>query len=217
MKKAIIYDFDGVIVESEVNYINSVLVYLHRLGVSCSFDDISVEVGQTNDAIIDKLIMKFCLSKTHKEFQEESDSVFDELYSVDDFAPINGVIEHIKKCHELGMRQCIVSSNEKDEIHQVLSNFEIEQFFDFVLSSDDHFPSKPDPSAFSAAAERLGCPKDEIVIIEDSFSGVQAGVCSGIFTIGLKASAVKQDTTRADMEALSYEEVFDYLLRERSE
>jgi HAD superfamily hydrolase (TIGR01509 family) len=207
MVKGIIFDFDGVIVDSEVSYVDSVVEYLNRLGIKTTFDDVKYVVGQNMNDIASDLIKQFNLNISNQKVIDDSMKVYNEVVDIYKIPTINGVIDFIKKCHNKNIKMCIASSSEYSYLYAILNNLNITDYFEFVLSGADFVHSKPDPEIYNIAAQKLNIDKSELLIIEDSINGIKAGKASGIYTIGLKASKVTQDTSQADKEVYSFEEI----------
>lgn len=66
---------------------------------------------------------------------------------------------------------------------------------------------KPNPDIYYLAQSKLGIPKERLVVIEDSYNGIQAGKSAGIYTIAYKGSMIEQDTSNADCAVYSYEQI----------
>lgn len=207
MFKGIIFDFDGVIVESEVAYVNTIVEYLRRKGINTTFDECSYVCGQQEINIIGDIIKQFSLNSEPEATVEEIENVYDELINIKELKPIDGFIDFINKCKALGIRMCIVSSCDLPTINTILDNFKVKDYFEFIYSADDHFKSKPNPESYLSAIDKWKIDKKDLMIIEDSPIGIQAAIQTGVYTVGLKASLVKQDTSKANKEVYSYAEI----------
>ncbi len=112
MVKGIIFDFDGVIVDSEVSYVDSVVEYLSRLGIKTTFDDVKYVVGQNMNDIASDLIKQFNLNISNQKVIDDSMKVYNEVADIYKIPTINGVIDFVKKCHNKNIKMCIASSSE---------------------------------------------------------------------------------------------------------
>ena len=88
--------------------------------------------------------------------------------------------------------------------------------FDFIITGDMVRNSKPSPEPYLKGLSFSGCKADECIVVEDSPAGVKAAKAAGIFTIGFKAASIRLDTSEADMEISSYDELKVYLEALRS-
>ena len=207
MIKGIIFDFDGVITDSEPPYIEALIKYLHGFGIDAAFEELQHVIGKTVDAIATEVIEKYGLQTTIEEFNTESMRIYEEDNDIRKFKPMSGLYEFLDRCKKRGIRMCIASSSELNYLYNIMDSLKIRDYFEYVISGDGLPRSKPDPLIYNLAAEKMKLDKKDLMIIEDSYNGIMAGKASGIFTVGLKASRVIQDTSMADKEVYSFQEI----------
>ncbi len=207
MRKGIIFDFDGVITDSEPPYIEALIKYLHGFGIDATFEELQHVIGKTVDAIATEVIEKYGLQTTIERFNAESMRIYEEDNDIRKFKPMKGLYEFLDRCREKGIRMCIASSSELNYLYTIMDSLKIRDYFEYVISGDGLPRSKPDPLIYDLAAEKMELDKKDLMIIEDSYNGIRAGKASGIYTVGLKASRVIQDTSMADKEVYSFQEI----------
>ena len=207
MIKGIIFDFDGVIVDSEPLYIETLLGYLAGLGVKTSEEKISYVIGQNLNDIGSDIISQFGLNMTVEEFVNDSRAYYFQRNKNADYPLLPGAKEFIERCHQKGLAICVASSSGYEYLHKILESKKLLPYFRFILSGEDFVHSKPDPEIYNKAAELLGIEKEGLMIIEDSLHGVMAGKASGIFTVAYKGAKFKQDTPMADLEICDFKEL----------
>lgn len=208
MKKGIIFDFDGVILDSEAIYLKSVCNYLlNEYGINTSIDEVKYIVGQSMNDIATCLKNKFAINETNESIIKKSLKYYDHLFIIDNLKPMFGVVEFIENCYKKGIIMSIASSSDYDYLFNIINHFKLNDYFKFILSGEDFIHSKPDPEIYNVAAKKMNLNKDELVIIEDSVSGIKAGKASGIYTIGFKGSIIEQDTSFADEEVYAFSEI----------
>ena len=207
MIKGIIFDFDGVITDSEPPYIEALIKYLHGFGIDATFEELQHVIGKTVDAIATEVIEKYGLQVTIEEFNTESMRIYEEDNDIRKFKPMSGLYEFLDRCKKRGIRMCIASSSELNYLYTIMDSLRIRDYFEYVISGHGLPRSKPDPLIYDLAAEKMKLDKKDLMIIEDSYNGIRAGKASGIYTVGLKASRVIQDTSMADKEVYSFQEI----------
>lgn len=207
MVKGIIFDFDGVISDTEPFYTVSIIRYLKGLGYEESKDDCEKLCGVTAMYTAEHYKAKYNIPFSVEKIKEDMDVVFNTTTDFNSFVPMKGLIDFIDKAKSKGIRMCIASSSCYEYLERNLKFFNIFDYFEFIVSGEDLNKSKPDPYIYNHTAEKLGIPKDELIIIEDSKNGIAAGKASGIKTYGLKASKIMQDTSNADVEVDSFDEI----------
>lgn len=207
MVKGVIFDFDGVVVESEPIFLDSVIIYLKRFGIEANYDDVNFLLGMVMDDIVSSLKEKYQLKDSNEKINKDATEIYEEICTLDRFSLINGLKEFLDKCKEKNIKMAVASSSDMNYLTTLINHFNIGEYFDFVISGVDLPVSKPDPLIYNLAAEKMGIDKKDLIIVEDAYNGILAGKRSGIFTYGLKASIVKQNTSLADKEVYSYQEI----------
>lgn len=185
MIKLIIFDFDGVLVDTQqiVNELD--WQYLARYGVSISLENFTKRFsGETALSIIERL-----KTEDHIEFprnnktiaKEIDDSAFEALSKMK-ILPIQGVEEILS---HLSLKKCVASNCSSHILKALLKSSGLAPHFeDKVFSADDVKSPKPSPDLFLYAAHKLGEPPQNSLIIEDSEVGVKAAVSAGMTVVG---------------------------------
>jgi HAD superfamily hydrolase (TIGR01509 family) len=214
MISAIIFDFDGVIADSEV-LSNTVLAeVVTELGVPTTLEDayrgymgkrfheviaaVEQAVGRTLPPSFGVLYQDRTLERFRREL-----------------APIAGVREFIAKFADLP--RCIASSSSPERLAVCLEVLEMTALFEGrVFSASKVARGKPHPDIFLHAAAAIGVSPRRCIVIEDSASGVIAGHAAGATVIGLLAAGhIREDHAATLKEAGAHYVVADYLEMER--
>ena len=191
MASAIIFDFDGVIADSEV-LSNMVLAEIvSELGVPTTIEDAYRDyMGKRfNDVIdaIEKTIGRALPPSFAAQYQDRTLQRFRQ-----ELTPIAGARDFIVKFVELP--RCIASSSSPDRLALCLEVLRMTDLFeDRVFSASNVARGKPHPDIFLHAASQIGVPACECIVIEDSASGVLAGRAAGATVIGLLAAGHIRD------------------------
>ena len=105
------------------------------------------------------------------------------------YKPFPGAFDCVRELREKGVRTAIVTSSNQLKMSRVYRQLpQLPALFDAILTSEDFRASKPDPDCFLTAASRLRSPLNQCVIFEDALTGLEAGMRSGMLTIGLATS-----------------------------
>ncbi|CEJ70956.1 Phosphorylated carbohydrates phosphatase [Chryseobacterium oranimense G311] len=207
--KAVLFDMDGVIVDTEP---------LHRKAYFKTFDELEIAVseelyssftGASTKRVFETLIEKFGLKQTHEAASGIKRSHFKNYFDTDEeFDLIPGVRELIQHYHENGIKLILASSATMTTINMVFEKFGLEQYFSGKISGADLKESKPHPEVFLLAAEMAGEPVKNCMVIEDSTNGILAAHRAGIFCAAYRSPHSKnQDYTLADIVVSDYEEL----------
>lgn len=209
MIKAVIFDMDGVIIDSEP---------LHRYAYNEMFKDVNIEVsdtlyesftGQSTINICKKLCDLFQLKETPQYLVSLKRKHYEYVFDNDkDFDLIDGVLDLIKDYHANGLTLVLGSSASMPGIKRIFKRFNLNQYFKAKLSGADLKASKPHPEIFIKAAEASGFKRSECIVIEDSTNGVKAAYAAGIFCIGYNSLHSKnQDYSKANLVITDFEEI----------
>lgn len=207
MIKAILFDMDGVLLDSEWIYLHSLKKLLNKMNVDADINELAVVVGMKMEAISNYLIQHYSLSCSIKELSDDQDAAFDEEVEASALTPMEGLLDFLNLLKQNHLKIALASSSEISWITQVLDTLQISEYFDLIVSGDMVTHSKPHPEIFLKASELLGFKVNECLVIEDSVNGICAGKAAGMKVIGFKGSKIIQDTSNADIEVYSFKEL----------
>ncbi|WP_422355459.1 HAD family hydrolase [Roseivirga pacifica] len=214
MIKHILFDCDGVLIDTEIVAAEVVSGWLNTQGMSITVDDFILNyTGKTFTDIIGIL-------KAEKHLPESLDTVtivptLDRGIK-DNMRPINGVHQMLAS---IKTPVSAVSNSAKDYVLEALDMLQVsEQFGGRVFSAEMVPKGKPNPAVYKLALETLGLNKDEVIVVEDSVAGVTASVGAGLKTIGYLGGSHIREGHAETLEALgtsglatNYDELLEYL------
>ena len=184
MKKAVIFDLDGTLIDSELFYLNLLLEFLKGKGMVLSFEEACKTVGAHNSPIWENVARAHGGSISGKalcqEYKDEFERKFRnrELdYSQMQFADVLPVLEKLRAD---GVRMAIASSSSDKIIRRVVEQQNWERFFPVLVSGDNFRKSKPDPEIYQYTMKQLGTAPEETLVVEDSTYGIEAGKAAGV-------------------------------------
>ena len=199
MIKAVIFDLDGVIVESENAHIEAEKQTFLKYGVKISADELHEYTGTTAKVMFTELIRKYKLDVTFEEIFHEKEDVFFELLEKN-AEPTRGIITLLRKLKSERIKLAIGSSSTKKQIKYVLKKLGITRLFDSAVGAEDIAHSKPDAEIFLKAAAELNVNPSECLVIEDSKLGVEAAKRAHMKCIGYRnLNSGNQDLSKADV------------------
>lgn len=187
MIKAVIFDMDGVIIDSEPDHIRFEQQLFKSLGFNVSLEYHNKFVGTTSYYMWNDLKNKYSLKNTVEELvKNDRDKYYNYLCSLEKLEPIKGVRELIKFLHDRGYKLAVASSSPLNVIERVVKLLALDEYFDYLVTGDFVKRSKPAPDVFLYAAEKLGVKPNQCIVIEDSSNGVSAAKEAGMLCIGYK-------------------------------
>lgn len=209
MFRAVIFDMDGVIIDSEPIYFKAGNKLFQYLGLDVSEEEHHSYVGISSKDMWSHLRNKYKIDLSTEELVEmEMNMYIDYLLSRKDEKPIPGVVELIEDLYKNNRDLALASSSSIKSIKIVLDMFNLGKFFETIVSGYEVESGKPAPDIFLYAAKRLGVQPEDCVVIEDSENGIEAAKSAGMKCIGFKnLNSGKQDLSSADMVIDSFLEV----------
>lgn len=97
--------------------------------------------------------------------------------------PIESVAAFARACRESGVAVSVASGGTRDDVHEILRIIGLDDTFDIVVTADDVRHSKPAPDLFLLAAEKMGIPPAECLVLEDSLLGIEAAKACGMDSV----------------------------------
>ena len=209
MLQAVIFDMDGVIIESEP---------LHYKAYHKMFEDVNIEVsaefyesltGKSTLNVCKQICDAFNLNESAETLVALKRKHYDDIFENDKtFDLIEGVLDVIKNYHENGLTLVLGSSASMPSIERIFKRFDLNKYFKAKLSGAELKASKPHPEIFIKAAQATGFKPEECMVIEDSTNGIIAAKSAGIFCIGYDSFHSKnQDYSKADLVVKDFSEI----------
>lgn len=184
--KAVIFDMDGVIVDTNPHHRIAWREYYQRNGKALSDDDFVQHVsGKHNSDIVAHLFPDQTLTPEEVvRLSNEKEALFRELYS-SAITPVPGIITFLEALKDAGIRTAVATSAPVENLDFVMDTLGIRHFFDALLNESMVKHPKPDPEIYQKAMTMLGVEPADSVIFEDSMTGIQAAKASGASVIGV--------------------------------
>ncbi len=201
MTKAVIFDMDGVIIDSEPIHHMIEKKLFEDLGIDVPYELHKSFVGKTTRDMFSRLKEEYGLMQSLEELIEMKDiRYYNYLKSLDSLPAVPGVTDLIKTLYSNGLKLAVASSAPVREIDLVVESFGLSEFFISRTSGEEVKKGKPEPDIFLLAAERVGVEPAECVVIEDSRNGILAARAAGMKCIAFMNPNTKpQDLSEADM------------------
>ena len=192
MIRALIFDFDGLIVDTESPALKSWQEIFREYGYELSLDRWALNVGrgESLDVVGDlQQLVGRALDAEVLTAQRRTRHI--QMVEAQPILP--GVVERIEEAHAMGLRLAVASSSTRQWVAGHLERCGLIQHFDAIRTPTDPDVrvGKPDPAVYLAALRSLGVAASEAIALEDSPRGVEAAKRAGIFTV-----AIPNDVTR---------------------
>lgn len=183
--EAVIFDMDGVLIDSEPLHFAVLTEVLAAVGHTLTRAENEEFIGTTTEAMFSTLIARHALPGTVRDYETRYDvgvlRVLQEPH-----APAPGVTALVERLRERGVRLAVASSSRKLWVEATLRALGLTDTFGVVIAGDDVEHGKPDPAIYLLAARRLGVAPDRCLAIEDSPNGVQSARAAGMRVLGIR-------------------------------
>lgn len=210
MLKAVIFDMDGVIVDSEP---------LHHRAYNAMFDEIGISVSDEQyDSLTGKSTINICrllkkdfglLHSPHELMAIKRRYYYDFFEKDKSFDLIKGVRYLIQNYQDNGLTMVLGSSASMPNIDRIFERFGLNPYFKKKISGAELKDSKPHPEIFIKAARATGFSPEECLVIEDATNGIKAAKAAGIFCVGYDSKHSKnQDYSLADLVISDFEDIY---------
>ena len=212
MITTVIFDMDGVLVNSEPLHHEVSLVQFEQLNIEVTNELFATFTGNSNKMIYQKIKDRFQLDHEIEDLIAAKNKLFIEAFDKkEDLHLMSGVKDLILDLYNNGMQLVVASSSEMEIINKVFERFDLDKYFKYKVSGNDFPESKPNPAIFLKAAELAQTPVENCIIIEDSTNGIKAAKAAGIYCIAYKSEGVESqnqslaDSIIHDFKELNYQ------------
>lgn len=201
--RAVIFDMDGVIVDSEYAYAQEERAFLDAFGIEVSDEEIAQTVGCSRETF-NQTVAQWWERGGYGTFTpDEAIARFNEWgksYVYDYRALMNpGVPETLDVLRARGLRLALASSSPMDNIREVLQACGIEDEFEVIVSGEQFHESKPNPEIYLHTCEVLGLDPGVCCCVEDSPYGIEAGKRAGLTVFAKRENRFPFSQDKADV------------------
>jgi len=204
--KAIIFDMDGVIIDSEPVHIKLEGELLEELGGRFNAEKHNNLVGTTDHSMWSMFKDKFNLEPTVEEIVDIKRSRF--IDNINQVPLVKNFDNLINSLYKAGYPMALASSNNRGAVNAIIEEFKLDKYIEISITGDEVNKGKPNPEIFLTAAEKLNVKPSECLVFEDAYNGVQAAKAANMKCIGLKnPNSGNQDLSDADLVIEDYNEL----------
>jgi HAD superfamily hydrolase (TIGR01509 family) len=182
--KAVVFDFDGLMFNTEDIFNRSGRELLRRRGLEMTPELLSLMMGRRSDEAFPLMISALGLKESAADLRAEERVIFQEMLWTN-VAPMPGLFELLAHIEGRALPKGVATSSRRAYIESVLRKFELVERFDLVLTSEDVVEGKPHPEIYLTAAKRLGVSPAEMLVLEDSENGTKSAAAAGAVAVSI--------------------------------
>jgi HAD superfamily hydrolase (TIGR01509 family) len=205
-KKTVLWDMDGVISDSYSFHFAAWQEIFARRNAEFTGEDFTGLFGSRNDFIVRTVMGKQLSGRNVKSLIQEKEEAF-RRKATGRIKPFSGAVALLSALKKGSFKLGLVSSAPMENIDLALSELDLTGTFNCIVSGQDVSESKPSPQIYLLAAEKLGTPPSDCVVIEDSPLGVKAAKTAGMKCLAVTNTHDRQDLGEADTVVDSLENV----------
>ncbi|NOR75801.1 MAG: HAD-IA family hydrolase [Draconibacterium sp.] len=211
-KKAIIFDMDGVLVDSEPHHVKIEKQLFEKLNLNISDEEHSTYMGKATDVMWKEIIHDKRLRYSSKELVKQNVEISKEHFAQQKLAPIDGLVELLEKLKKNKILMAVASSSGQEIIAVILKSNGLDKYFKYMVSSELVGGSKPEPDIFLHTAKLLSVNPEECIVIEDSTNGIRAAKAANMFCIAYNGVSVNnQAQSLADIQITNFSQIENIL------
>ena len=201
--KAIIFDFDGVLVDSEWVKFNRLAILLKKRGLHLFTGDFKIMVGLKTSAFLSKRFKDKLSQDQIEAISKERQK--DQLKHVRLYAkPVPGVKQLIRQLQRRKLELCLATGTQRKIVNNILGLIGLKNAFHVMVTGEEFKSSKPDPEVYVLSLKKLGVLRRDVIVIEDSAAGVAAAKKAGLYCIAITTTQTKSELKEADFVVSSF-------------
>lgn len=206
----IIFDFDGVIVDSERSKFNNLKVLLKKRGVKLPSSYFKEMVGKKTNYFLSSKFKSSLTNKQIKEIVNERNT--SQLKSVNQYSkPIIGVKSFISYLKKNKFRLGLATGTKITLVNKIMNSIGINDKFLFKVTGEEFRHSKPDPEVYKKAINKSKVKSNKIAVVEDSVAGIKSAKKAGLYCIAITTNQTRRELKNADLVVNSFNEIKKYL------
>ncbi len=195
--KALLFDFDGVLVKSMEDHFEGWKRALLEYGIEIVPEELYMLEGQGVVAVANQLTRKFNLPWEETPIIIEKKQAYYNQIKKDEFYP--NILDVLSWAREKKLKMAVVTGGNKERVMSTLENFGLVDYFQAFITSDDVKETKPSPQPYLLASIELGVRPEECVVIENAPLGIRSGKAAGMKVVALTTTLKPQYLREADV------------------
>jgi HAD superfamily hydrolase (TIGR01509 family) len=210
--RAILFDLDGTLVDTERENVESVVLAARRWGVELNNDVRQFIVGHSWNEIHARIQREYGLDVEMGVLIAAAVEEKRALFATTGYQPLPGTLALVHRLHrQVGL--AVVSGSSRVEVHETIAGIGLTECFQYLLGAEDYRQGKPHPEPYQTAMRLLAVAAPSCIVIEDAEPGILAGKAAGASVIAVRrGNFVGYDQSAADVIVDTLEQITDEVL-----
>jgi len=198
MIKGVLFDMDGVLVDSELFICKAAIQMFGELGVNVAAEDFQPFVGMGENRYIGGVAALYGIDVDIDKVKARTYRIYEEMVR-GNLNALPGAIEFVLRCREKGFKLALATSADRIKMEANLREIGLsDNSFHFIVTGLDVLNKKPYPDIYLKASEGIGIKPECCLVVEDAVSGVQAGKTAGCRCLAVTTSFSAEALKDAD-------------------
>jgi len=208
--KAIIFDMDGVLIDSMKYHISSWKTAFENFNIFPKDEELGLLEGMSYKETINTISNKYSVTLSEpekKKLYSDKKKIFDETAKISIYPDVQKILVFLKK-HRISL--ALVTGVNKELVLKMIKDY-FPDFFKIVVSGSDVKHGKPNPESYSLTLSRLQLNPEEVLVIENGPLGIESSTKAGLTTFALETTLNRKYLKKADKIFSSHNELFTYI------
>jgi beta-phosphoglucomutase len=206
-KFAVIFDMDGVIIDSNPYHKEAWLQFAEKYKVELKEEEVPEKIfGKTNTTALRDVFQREFSPEENEKLGEEKEAIYRELHEKD-LAPIEGLRSFLEMLKQHQIPMAVATNAPVSNVNFIMDKTGLRHYFKIVIDSSSVKHGKPDPEIYLKSAEKLGVPPERCIVMEDSVPGAEAGIRAGMKVIAITTSHSKEELSQTHLVIDAYQEL----------
>jgi beta-phosphoglucomutase len=198
MIRGVLFDMDGVLVDSEEYICKAAILMFEELGIKASPSDFKPFVGMGENRYIGGVAAHYNIPVEIEKVKARTYEIYKIIVS-DKLVALPGAHEFIAKCRKKGFKLALATSADLVKMEINLSGIGLTaESFDFIITGSDVVNKKPSPEIYLKAAEGIRLKPEQCLVVEDAISGIKSGKAAGCRCLAVTTSFKRSELLEAD-------------------
>ena len=214
MLKAILFDLDGTLIDSEHFYFDCWNEILAEWGAALTFDDwVDNYAGTTLRVNAKKLADKYGITMPLDELIDKREKLTIQRFRTTDVALMPYALDIIEFFAVKGLVMAIATSSLRKDVEAIFERNGLAHYFKLIITRSDIINGKPHPESYLTCCEQLGLAKNECIVFEDTINGLTAAKAAGLVCYAVQSNTTEHSKLQAaDKIFLNLKEAKEYLI-----